>query len=487
MIGGDFVDGGATFLDVENPSTEDRIAILAEADADEVDQAVSVARSAFETWSVTPPRERAQHLRNLADAIDRESEELALLETQDSGTPISQTRCGLIQRVAENFNFFANFVEQLEGRLYPSDGLLSYAIRKPIGVAGLITPWNLPLMLASWKIAPALAFGNTVVLKPAELAPMTVHRLAELSVEVGLPPGVFNTVQGRGKSTGEALVRHPGVDVISFTGATATGRSILSQGAATLKRFSMELGGKSPVLVFADADVERALDSAVFGIFRGNGQRCAAGSRILIEASIYDDFVGEFVRRSERIKVGDATDAQTEVGPLISAQHLKRVVGYVNSGISEGARLVCGGQPPADLDKGHYLAPTVFADVDNSMTIAQEEIFGPVACLLRFEDEDEALRLANDVRYGLASYIWTGDLARAHRLAPQIEAGMVWINSHTVRDLRTPFGGVKDSGYGREGGEYSMDTFTEVQNISIPTKTHHIPRWGADSTNQTDE
>jgi 5-carboxymethyl-2-hydroxymuconic-semialdehyde dehydrogenase len=349
----------------------------------------------------------------------------------------------------------------------------------PVGVCALISPWNVPFMTATWKTAPCLALGNTAVMKMSELSPMTVSRLGELVLEAGIPAGVFNIVHGFGPETGEPLVRHPDVRAVSFTGSTATGNRIVQQ--AGLKKFSMELGGKSPFVVFDDADYERALDAALFMIFSNNGERCTAGSRILVQKSIYDKFVADYVARAAKLTVGDPTDPATIVGPMISRNHQKKVAHYIELGKEEGARVVLGGgtqQVPDHLKNGNWIQPTVFADVDNRMKIAQDEIFGPVPCLIPFTTEEEALRIANDTQYGLSSYIWTESTGRALRMARGVEAGMVFVNSQNVRDLRQPFGGVKASGTGREGNHYSFEVFAEAKNVCLSYGSHPIPRWG---------
>ncbi|KVU35107.1 2-hydroxymuconic semialdehyde dehydrogenase [Burkholderia ubonensis] len=480
-IDGREVESRDTFTTL-NPATGEVIADVASGGEAEVDAAVRAAKAAFPKWANTPAKERAKLMRRLGELIERNVPSLAALETQDTGLPIAQTSKQLIPRASENFNFFAQVCVQMNGRTYPvDDQMLNYTLYQPVGVCALISPWNVPFMTATWKTAPCLALGNTAVLKMSELSPLTADQLGRLALEAGIPPGVLNVVQGYGATAGDALVRHPDVRAVSFTGGTVTGKKIIER--AGLKKYSMELGGKSPVLVFDDADFDRALDASLFTIFSINGERCTAGSRIFVQRSIYDRFVQEFARRANNLVVGDPADPATQLGAMITRAHWEKVTGYIRIGEQEGARLVAGGadQPanlPAHLRNGNFVRPTVFADVDNRMRIAQEEIFGPVACLIPFDDEDEGLRLANATRYGLASYIWTQDVGKVHRLARGIEAGMVFVNSQNVRDLRQPFGGVKESGTGREGGEYSFEAFAEIKNVCISMGSHHIPRWG---------
>ena len=472
-------------FEVADPVSNQPYAAVAAGGAKDVDRAATAAADAFTAgpWPNLPARARAMILNRIADGIEARAARIAELETFDTGLPITQAR-GQAARAAENFRFFADMAVTLHEDAFRSGtSQFGYVIRRPAGVAGLITPWNTPFMLATWKLAPALASGCTVVLKPAEWTPLSASLLPEIMTEAGLPDGVFNLVHGIGEVAGAALVAHPGVPRISFTGETGTGRTIMAAAAPRLKGLSMELGGKSPCVIFADADLDQATDSALFGVFSLNGERCTAGSRILAERSIYDALVTRLGSRAERIRVGDPADPGTEIGALVHPEHYTRVLGYVQAGLDEGARLVAGGNRPgglsAHLESGNYLAATVFADVEPSMRIFREEIFGPVVCVTPFGDEAEAVALANATDYGLAAYIWTGDVARAHRVAHAVEAGMTWINSHNVRDLRTPFGGVKASGLGREGGPHSLDFYTESRIVHIPLGDTHVPRFGA--------
>ena len=469
------------YFETVDPATQDVLAEVAAGGQAEVDAAVAAAKAAFPKWAATPAPQRAKLLRKLGDLIAGHVAEIAQLETSDCGQPIAQTGRQLVPRAADNFHFFAEMCTRVDGHTYPTETHLNYTLFHPVGVCALISPWNVPFMTATWKVAPCLAFGNTAVLKMSELSPMTAARLGELALQAGIPPGVLNLVHGYGKEAGEPLVRHPDVRAISFTGSTVTGNRIVRE--AGLKKFSMELGGKSPFVIFDDADRERALDAALFMIFSNNGERCTAGSRILVQQSIYADFAQAFAQRARLIAVGDPLDEKTIVGPMISPGHLAKVRGYIELGAREGATLLCGGLEPPPLPdrvrKGNYVMPTVFADVDNRMRIAQEEIFGPVACLIPFRDEAHAIALANDVAYGLSSYVWTENLGRAHRVAAAIEAGMCFVNSQNVRDLRQPFGGTKGSGVDREGGTWSYEVFCEPKNVAVSLGNHHIPHWGA--------
>lgn len=471
---------GNEFIQTLNPATQEVLAEVASGGAAEVQAAVAAAKSAFPAWAGRPAAERAKIMHRLGELITREVPALARTETEDTGQVIAQTGKALLPRAADNFHYFAEMCVRTDGHTYPTPTHLNYTLFHPVGPCALISPWNVPFMTATWKVAPCLAFGNTAVLKMSELSPLTAARLGELALEAGVPAGVLNVVHGYGGTAGEALVRHPDIRAISFTGSTATGERIVA--SAGLKKFSMELGGKSPFVVFDDADYARALDAAVFMIFSNNGERCTAGSRILVQRGIYERFAADFAARAARITVGDPLDEATIVGPMISREHLAKVRHYIELGSKEGAELLTGGldapELPAALRGGNFVRPTVFAGVRNDMKIAQDEIFGPVACLIPFDDEAQAVQIANDTRYGLSSYVWTENLGRAHRVAGAIEAGMCFVNSQNVRDLRQPFGGTKASGTGREGGSWSFEVFLEPKNVCVSMGAHHIPHWG---------
>jgi 5-carboxymethyl-2-hydroxymuconic-semialdehyde dehydrogenase len=477
-IGGEPADSadGRTFP-VADPVTNTPYAQVAAGGPADIDRAVAAARAAFPAWSRLGNRERAKVLGRVADAVEAREERLAAFESYDSGLPITQAR-GQARRAAENFRYFADVIVALgEEAFRQGEDQFSYVVRTPVGVAGLITPWNTPFMLESWKLAPALASGCALILKPAEWTPLSASLWPEILAEAGVPDGVVNIVHGIGEEAGQALVDHPGVPLISFTGSTDTGRHIVRSSAQHLKTTSMELGGKSPAVVFADADLDAALDSVVFGVFSLNGERCTAGSRVLAERPVYEEFTRRLAERASRVRVGLPSDPATEVGALVHADHYTRVLDYVDIGRKE-ARLVAGGARPAHLPDGNYLLPTVFADVPRDARIFQEEIFGPVVAVAPFDDEAEAVELANATQYGLAAYIWTSDLKRGHRIAHAVQSGMVWINSHNVRDLRTPFGGVKASGVGREGGAHSIDFYTESKIVHVALGDVHTPRFG---------
>lgn len=480
-INGQFREGvaGSSFENI-NPFTNQVINRVAEGLTEDIDLAVQAARQAFDAgpWRKMKLKERLSYLYRIADLIEEEAEEIAYLESLDTGLPISQTR-KQAGRAAENFRFYAEMVKyKMDGEAYRvDDQFINYTIHKPVGVAGLITPWNAPFMLETWKVAPALATGNTVVLKPAEWSPLTANKLAQIIDQAGLPNGVFNLVHGFGETAGAALVAHPDVQLISFTGETITGSEIMKNGAATLKRLSMELGGKSPIIIFEDADFNRALDACIFGIFSFNGERCTANSRLFVQDSIYEPFVQSLKERVERIILGDPLDERTEIGPLIHEVHRQRVLEYIELAQREGAEVFSSTIPSA-LAKGHFVAPTLLLHVRNEMRVAQEEIFGPVLAVIPFSTEEEVIAMANHSKYGLAGYVWTSDLKRGHRLAQAIDSGMVWINSQNVRDLRIPFGGMKYSGIGREGGAYAFEFYTERQVIHVAIGEHPIPKFG---------
>ncbi|WP_456788822.1 5-carboxymethyl-2-hydroxymuconate semialdehyde dehydrogenase [Cellulomonas sp. P5_C5] len=479
-IGGEHVDSadGGTFA-VLDPVSNETYLHAAAGKAQDVDRAVRAARHAFEEgpWPRMLPRERSRVLNRVADIVESRDARLAELESFDSGLPITQA-LGQARRAAENFRFFADLVVAQTDDAFKVPGRqLNYVNRKPIGVAGLITPWNTPFMLESWKLGPALATGNTVVLKPAEFTPLSASLWAGIFEEAGLPDGVFNLVHGIGEEAGDALVKHPGVPLISFTGESRTGQLIFANAAPHLKGLSMELGGKSPAVVFADADLDEAIDATIFGVFSLNGERCTAGSRILVQREVYDEFVERYAAQAERVVVGPPNEASTEVGALVHPEHHAKVMRYIEIGKSEG-RLVAGGGRPDGFPTGNYVAPTVFADVPPDARIFQEEIFGPVVAITPFDTDEEALALANGVAYGLAAYVWTSDLRRAHTFAQAVEAGMVWLNSNNVRDLRTPFGGVKASGLGHEGGYRSIDFYTHQQAVHVTLGEMHHPTFG---------
>ncbi|WP_214412262.1 aldehyde dehydrogenase [Sphaerisporangium fuscum] len=460
-IGGARVASAATFTD-ESPIDGRALAEIARGGRAEADAAVAAAQAAFPAWAATPPAERARLLRAVADGVDKRLEELAIVETTDNGALLRSHRRGVMPRVAHNFRFFADRLEELGHEDFDTRGHTNHVSWDPAGPCVLITPWNAPLMLATWKVAPALAAGNTVVLKPAEWSPLTASLLADIAAEAGLPAGVLNLVQGYGTEAGAALVAHPGVRRISFTGSVPTARHIARAAAANLVPTSFELGGKSPLLVFADADLDLAVDLAVEQ-YDNAGQVCLAGTRLLVESSIAEEFTRRFVARAEALRQGDPRDEATDIGPNIHARQLEKIDGFVRRALAAGARAVVGGGPNTDLG-GLYYRPTLLTDVAQDSEIVQEEVFGPVLTLQTFDTEDEAVRLANDTRFGLAATLATGDPERAARVTARLVAGTVWVNCFFVRDLRAPFGGSRESGVGREGGTWSFDFYCDVKN-----------------------
>ncbi|ACV58634.1 aldehyde dehydrogenase [Alicyclobacillus acidocaldarius] len=470
FIDGAFVpsEDGRTF-DNLNPATGERIGTVAEGGRAEIDKAVRAARRAFRTWSRTTAQERAAILHRIANLIEENLEELALLETTDTGKPLSLAKSLDIPRSAYNFRFFADFVKGLSTETFEMEGVaLNYALRRPVGVAGLISPWNLPLFLLTWKVAPCLAAGNTCVIKPAELTPTTATKLAEICKQAGVPDGVVNVVHGFGPdAAGQFLTEHEDVDLISLTGETTTGKAVMRSAASTLKRLSFELGGKNPNIVFADCDFEDAIATTVRSSFVNQGEVCLCGSRIYVERPLYDRFVEALVDRARKLRVGDPLDPQTDVGSLISEEHLERVHGFVRRAVEQGGRVLVGGKRPEHLKRGAFYEPTVIVDVDETCEITRQEVFGPVVTVQPFDTEEEVIRLANDTHYGLSATLWTSNLKRAHRVAGELEAGVIWVNTWFLRDLRTPFGGMKQSGIGREGGVHSFEFFTELKNVCI--------------------
>ena len=469
--------GGA--IDVSDPATGQTHATIPDSDASDINAAVAAARAAFPAWADTPPADRSRLILKLADLIERDLEPLAKAESIDSGKPIALARSVDIPRAAANFRFFATAILHTESAAHQSNlpgpvgpiHALNVTLRRPRGVAGLISPWNLPLYLLTWKIAPAIATGNTAVAKPSEVTPLTAFMLGELAVEAGLPPGVLNIVHGRGANAGAALVSHPDVPTVSFTGGTETGRAIAHAGADTFKRISLELGGKNPNLIFADADLDDAVATSVRAAFTNQGQICLCGSRLLVERSIHDEFVERLVDGAKARRLGDPLDESTEHGALVSEDHLAKVDSYVQLARELGGQIRCGGQraeAPNDRCKnGAFYEPTVITGLDPTCRPQQEEIFGPVVTVTPFDSEEEALAIANSTPYGLASMVWTNDLARAHRVSDRLDSAIVWVNCWMLRDLRTPFGGMKHSGLGREGGKDALNFFTEPKNVCI--------------------
>jgi aldehyde dehydrogenase (NAD+) len=457
-------------MEVINPATEEVVAEVASADVSDVDAAVAAARAALDgPWGKMSARERGRLVRRLADRLVERADEVARLETLHNGKPITESRQVEIPAAAECFEYYAGWSDKVMGETIPVKGNhLTYTLREPIGVVAAIVPWNFPLLLAAWKVAPALACGNTVILKPASQTPLTALALGEIAVEVGLPPGVLNVVTGPGAQVGQAIVEHPGIDKIAFTGDTTTGKSIMRSAAETLKRITLELGGKSPNIVLADADIDAAIRGATVGIFYGKGEVCAAGSRLLVDRSIKDEFIDKLAARTKKMVPGDPMDPKTRFGALSSRKQLESVLKYIESGKQEGATLVAGGER-ADIGtgKGYFVRPTVFADVRPEMTISREEIFGPVLAALDFADLDEAIARANDTPYGLAAGVWTRDIKKAHYVARKLQAGTVWVNTYNVYDTAAPFGGYKQSGFGREMSAHALEHYTQIKTVWV--------------------
>ncbi len=471
FVDGAWVDAASgDRFETRNPATGEVIAEIAEAGAADVDAAVGAARKAYEgPWSRMDAADRGALLWRISDLIEARADTLARLEVIDNGKPIREAQIDLRETI-DAFRYYAGWTTKLEGETIPVRGnILNYTLREPLGVVGAIIPWNFPLLMAAWKVAPALACGNTVVLKPAEQTPLTALELAAIATEAGLPAGVLNVLPGFGETAGAALVRHPGVDKVAFTGSTAVGKIIMREAAATLKRVSLELGGKSPNIVLADADVDAAARGAFAGIFYNMGQACTAGSRLLVAASIKEALLAQIVERARKLQPGDPLDPKTRMGPLISEEQLTRVQGYIEQGRREGANLLVGGKRAlyGGEARGYWLEPTVFDAVQPGHVIAQEEIFGPVLAALTFEDEEEAIALANDTIYGLAAAVWTRDIKKAHRFARRVQAGTVWINTYHPLDAASPFGGYKQSGYGRELGRYALDLYTQIKSVWV--------------------
>ncbi len=478
FINGKHDDGrsGKTFENL-TPIDNSVIGKIAAGNADDIDAACKAAEVAFEEWRDLPGKERKKILHNVADAIEDHARDIALVESYDSGQALRFMGKAAI-RGAANFRFFADLAPNArDGQALPAEEHLNFSIRQPIGPVGVITPWNTPFMLSTWKIAPALAAGCTVVHKPAEWSPYTAMMLSEIAHAAGLPDGVLNCVQGLGEDAGKSLTEHPAIKAVAFVGESTTGSHIMRQGADTLKRVHFELGGKNPVIVFDDADLDRALDAVVFMIYSLNGERCTSSSRLLVQESIQDEFNAKLVERVGKLKVGHPLDPATEIGPLVHTRHFEKVVSYFGIAEEDGAQVAAGGKVVESA--GNYVEPTLFTGARNDMRIAQQEIFGPVLTAISFKDEDEALAIANDVEYGLAAYIWTNDVGRSHRLARNVDAGMIWVNSENNRHLPSPFGGMKASGIGRDGGDYSFEFYMETKNVCIALGSHRVPKLGA--------
>ncbi|WCK52316.1 aldehyde dehydrogenase [Aneurinibacillus sp. Ricciae_BoGa-3] len=471
FINGEFMNSlnEKTFENV-NPANQQRLGWVAEGGKEEIDLAVAAAKKALKgPWSKITTNDRIAVIRRIGDIILERQDELARLETLDTGKPLSLSSHLDIPRAAYNFHFFADYLRGIGTEAYQTDDqAINYAIRRPVGVVGLINPWNLPLLLLTWKLAPCLAAGNTCVIKPAELTPMTATVLGEICQQAGVPDGVVNIVHGFGPdSAGAVLTEHPDVNAISFTGETTTGKIIMQAASKTLKRLSYELGGKNPNLIFADSNLDEVIETTMRSSFVNQGEVCMCGSRIYVERSAYEEFLEKFVAKTKQMVVGDPFDPKTNVGALISEEHFERVTSYIKLAVEEGGTILTGGQRPEGLEHGYFLEPTIIVGLDRNCRVVQEEIFGPVVTVIPFDSEEEVIEQVNDTHYGLSASLWTNDLRRAHRVAGQIEAGIIWVNTWFLRDLRTPFGGMKQSGIGREGGIHSFEFFSELSNICI--------------------
>ena len=484
FIDGKWVDAesGKTF-ETPNPATGETLAEVAEADQADIDKAVAAARRAFEgKWSKVSARDRGRMMYKHAQLIEARAQEHAELETADNGKPIRESLYVDIPQVVENFEYFAGYATKIEGETIPVPGqMFNYTLREPLGVCGQIIPWNFPMLMAAWKLAPALAAGNTVVLKPAEQTPVNAMELGKLIQEAGFPDGVVNIVPGYGETAGAALAAHKGIDKIAFTGSTEVGKLIARAAADNLTKVSLELGGKAPNIVFADADLEQAVNGAMMGIFFNQGQVCCAGSRLFLHADVKDEFLERFKEKAQKVKVGDPMDKATQMGPQVSNEQLCRIKSYVDIARQEGATVLTGGEPPqleGDFQKGFFFQPTIFSDVKNQMRVAQEEIFGPVTSVITFTSEEELIREANETIYGLSAGIWTRDIVRAHRFAREIKAGTVWINTFNMFNAASPFGGFKQSGYGREMGKHALAMYTEVKSVWVDLSGKPIGWYG---------
>ncbi len=465
------VSGGQ--IPLMNPATGERIATVPDAGPEDVDRAVRAARRTFENraWRGMNVSERERIIWRIGELIEKNKEELGTLESLNNGKTFREALRGDIPPAIDIFYYYAGWARKIYGETIPVDGnYLNYTMREPVGVVGMITPWNYPILLAAWKVAPALATGCSMVIKPSELTPLTTLKLAEYSVEAGVPEGVVNVVTGYGATAGEALSRHMDVDKIAFTGSIRTAKALMKASAeSNLKRLSLELGGKSPNIIFPDADLERAQKAAFWGIYANKGEVCSAGSRLLVHEKIHDDFVGRLAERAQQMRLGNPLDPKTEMGSQISQAQLERILGYIESGKQEGARLVCGGgrDTEGEKAKGFFVKPAIFADVKPQMKIAQEEIFGPVLSVLKFRDVEEAVEIANGTIYGLVSAVWTRDIRVAHRMAREIKAGSVWINAYNCFDSSSPFGGYKQSGFGREMGPHALESYTQIKSVWV--------------------